>query len=766
MAIVRTTNHFLMRFSLAATVLLTVVWAVPAVIPDTKDSAIANRAHSGIDKPENAENIEVKQETKETKETKETTEANQAERQEKQKEHKDLLEVSLPAELTVGTFDEFTSAHVALVEFYSPYCSHCKQLAPKWKAAYQDLQQRHPDLPIHMRQVNCIESGDLCHRETITGYPDMRVYVPAKDAAGVPIEGKLRYADLYPRGLARTAENIAKFMIRLAAEYDTGTIDLPSALVEADVDLGMNLAAGEIDAPYFVVFAGADSGHWDKDAFPATCYDCLEHKQVWTKLSNLLISSTRTAHINCLAHPTLCAKMGFPELAITHTGHLPRYAMFLPKAAGLVRVDYRGEPKLAEMQRFAEKISASSRYEHVAPKTLMLAEVLRTKLAPEPVDPYFPLVQKAVLLYAYDPKVVAKEDKAILPYLLDQVARLPFDIDLYVTQDKGIPEALKLQAEGLLQYVASDETFAPHTFNPRMFHATTLTALPTLYVFKENLLVPAVYQNFAVEDMRDAEKIAQFVDKNAHPLVGELTPEVFAAYFHKHGRKNLLKDDRVVVTLLDTTNANHVRDTLHSMSMAAHQYHLLRQEYYYAQVVAQRDAKEKRVEQKKQLGADSAEVVEEMRGEVPHLFDHDDVLFAFVDMHRYPDWPALLGWDVDRRGYKAGDAVVVSKTSRFYWDLNLQGEQLRMEPEKVREVLQYLLDPAAVETKPTGFAPKLVGSPFPRYLRVADVVHKHGFLGYLVFVLSVFLVNVFVKAYARRRRETGRQGIIGVTKSD
>ena len=51
-----------------------------------------------------------------------------------------------------------------------------------------------------MRQVNCVESGDLCDKENVDSFPSLRLYVPDTDkVTGEPIEDKLRFVGSFPR---------------------------------------------------------------------------------------------------------------------------------------------------------------------------------------------------------------------------------------------------------------------------------------------------------------------------------------------------------------------------------------------------------------------------------------------------------------------------------------------------------------------------------------------------------------------------------------
>lgn len=56
-----------------------------------------------------------------------------------------------------------------LVEFYAPWCGHCKKLAPEYSAAAEDLL----DDDIHLGKVDCTQSKKLHNRYKIEGFPTM-----------------------------------------------------------------------------------------------------------------------------------------------------------------------------------------------------------------------------------------------------------------------------------------------------------------------------------------------------------------------------------------------------------------------------------------------------------------------------------------------------------------------------------------------------------------------------------------------------------------
>lgn len=57
------------------------------------------------------------------------------------------------------------------INFYSPMCSHCHELAPTWRRLARELEG-----VIRIGAVNCEDDWVLCRQEGIRSYPSLFVY--------------------------------------------------------------------------------------------------------------------------------------------------------------------------------------------------------------------------------------------------------------------------------------------------------------------------------------------------------------------------------------------------------------------------------------------------------------------------------------------------------------------------------------------------------------------------------------------------------------
>ena len=71
-------------------------------------------------------------------------------------------------DLTPDNFDYTVNPEsLMLVEFFAPWCGHCKALAPHYEEAATALKER----GIKVAKVNCVDEADLCQENEIKGYP-------------------------------------------------------------------------------------------------------------------------------------------------------------------------------------------------------------------------------------------------------------------------------------------------------------------------------------------------------------------------------------------------------------------------------------------------------------------------------------------------------------------------------------------------------------------------------------------------------------------
>ncbi|KAK0067173.1 dnaJ subfamily C member 10 [Biomphalaria pfeifferi] len=148
------------------------------------------------------------------------------------------------------------------INFYSPHCSHCHELAPAWREVARELEN-----VIRIGAVNCEDDWQLCRMQNIHSYPSL-VFYPAKEK----YHGQ------------RTSENLVKEALsRVKADYHR----LTSRNFDQLLDSGL---------PWLITFCG-DGG------------DCLQKKSL-IKLAAMLADLVSVGKIDCDSDNELCTKVG------------------------------------------------------------------------------------------------------------------------------------------------------------------------------------------------------------------------------------------------------------------------------------------------------------------------------------------------------------------------------------------------------------------------------------------------------------------------
>lgn len=193
-------------------------------------------------------------------------------------------------EVTSATFDAevMQSEALVLVEFYAPWCGHCKNLAPEWKKAATALKSK----GVKLVAIDATVHSDLASKYAIQGYPTIKVF--AKGPKGEPTE----YQG------PRDAEGIVGAVHKLLGEKPPA--EEPSAVVE--------LSDSNFDE---LVMQSKDL--WLVEFYAPWCGHCKSLAPQWRQAANQLEGKVKVAMVDATVHKALADRYqvtGFPTIKV------------------------------------------------------------------------------------------------------------------------------------------------------------------------------------------------------------------------------------------------------------------------------------------------------------------------------------------------------------------------------------------------------------------------------------------------------------------
>jgi len=223
--------------------------------------------------------------------------------------------------LTTETFAEQTTSGDWLVEFFAPWCGHCKKLAPTWEELATKSKGK-----FNVAKVDCTVEKDLCSEKGIRGYPTVKLFVDgnAHDFSG-----------------PRTIEAFTTFV---------ETTKNPGAAVPKQEEKKEAAPVPVQDPTSDVVVLGdatfeekTKEGDWLVEFYAPWCGHCKNLAPTWETLATQSKGKFNVAKVDCTVQAETCTGQGvkgYPTIKFFSSGK---------------KFDYQGARTAEEFTSFVEK---------------------------------------------------------------------------------------------------------------------------------------------------------------------------------------------------------------------------------------------------------------------------------------------------------------------------------------------------------------------------------------------------------------------------
>ena len=537
-----------------------------------------------------------------------------------------------------------TANGIRLVEFFSPYCHHCKAFAPTWQTLYEfyytsDAVSASKDssdpteslnsftryYDFHFAKVDCVAQGDTCSDKKVGSFPTVVLYkdgkevkssVGAKDFGVVSKWVEETLETIRPGSRAKAGPTLPK----TGADHVDGSKQLakdglkgvPAGMQEDTFEEELdgrtpsttkkkatleatkvpkpkstpnpNGKSVQLTAESFQRMVTTTQDSWFVKFYAPWCHHCQAMAPSWQAMGRDMKDKLNVGEVNCEMEKRLCKDVrvkGYPTLLYFQNGE---------------RIEYEGLRGLGDLIKFANQaVSASDRVRDVN---------------------------------AAEFEALEKDEEVIFLYMYDHAT---------TTEDFQALERLTLSLIGHAKMVKTND--------PILYQRYKVSTWPRLLVSRDGK--PTYYTALAPKDMRDFRRVLGWMQSVWQPIVPELTAT---------NARDIMNNKLVVLGILSRERADEFIIAKREIKNAALEWIDKQTQAYQLERQELRDAKQLRIEEAEdrndQRALRNAKLIRINMDDI----ERKEVTFAWVDGTFWERWvKTTFGIDV-----KDGERVVVN----------------------------------------------------------------------------------------------------------
>eukprot|EP01112_Ceratiomyxa_fruticulosa_P017589 TRINITY_DN5502_c0_g1_i1.p1 TRINITY_DN5502_c0_g1~~TRINITY_DN5502_c0_g1_i1.p1 ORF type:complete len:459 (-),score=121.34 TRINITY_DN5502_c0_g1_i1:82-1458(-) len=198
-------------------------------------------------------------------------------------------------ELTDASFYQHTGKGDWLLEFFAPWCGHCKALAPIYEEVATALKGK-----VNVGKIDCTIHTGICEKYEIKGFPTIKLH---------------KNSQIYPFENARTKESLVDFALN--PQTTPSPLPAPSATPNAPHPNANKVTDSDVIPLREEMSALINNGEWLVEFFAPWCGHCKKLAPTYEKVATALKGKVSVANVDCTVERNLCSTFhisGYPTI--------------------------------------------------------------------------------------------------------------------------------------------------------------------------------------------------------------------------------------------------------------------------------------------------------------------------------------------------------------------------------------------------------------------------------------------------------------------